>query len=145
MGAADLHDVVERLGLGGQGTEQVTQGGQQPVVDFPRCGNVHRCRERVVRRLAEIHMIVRMDGRFCFKLPAQKLYRPVGDHLVGVHVALGPGAGLPNDERKMIEQFALDHLLGGFRDRAGDLRIEIAVPGVHRGRGFLHKTERADD
>ena len=102
MSATDFHDVVESLGIGRQSDVQVMQGGQQPVVDFLRRRDVHRGRKSVVRRLAEIHVIVWMDRRFCSKLATQKFDCPVGDHLIGVHVALSAGSGLPNDERKVI-------------------------------------------
>jgi hypothetical protein len=38
-------------------------------------------------------------------------HAPIGDNFVGVHVALRARASLPNDERKVIVQFAFDNLV----------------------------------
>ena len=55
---------------------------------------------------------------------AQHLVGTVGDHLVEVHVALGAGARLPDDQRKVIVELAFDHLACGAGDGAGAARIE---------------------
>ncbi len=40
------------------------------------------------------------------ELAAGDLDRPVGDHLVGVHVGLGAAAGLPDDQREVVVELA---------------------------------------
>src|SRR3712207_8531112 len=51
---------------------------------------------------------------------AEDLDRPVGDHLVGVHVGLRARARLPDHKREFGIEPALDHVLGGERDGVGD-------------------------
>jgi hypothetical protein len=45
-------------------------------------------------------------GRLLAALAAEQLGGAVGDHLVGVHVGLGAGAGLPDDEREVVVELA---------------------------------------
>ena len=61
VGAADLDDVVELLGLGGNGVVHVLYGGNQRVLHALGGGNVHGGRKRVVRRLRHVDVIVGMN------------------------------------------------------------------------------------
>jgi hypothetical protein len=96
MGAADLDDVGEGLGLGVQRRAAPISAGHQPVLDLLDRGDMHGGREAVVRRLAHIDVVVGMDRLLRAHLAAQHLDGAVRDHLVGVHVGLGAGAGLPH-------------------------------------------------
>ena len=64
-------------------------------------GDVHRGRERVVGRLAHVHVIVGMHRLLGAQRAADQLDAPVGDHLVDVHVRLGARAGLPHVQREL--------------------------------------------
>lgn len=58
-------------------------------------------------------------------------------HLVDVHVALGAGAGLPDDQWKVVVvQFARDDIIGSLRNSLANLRIESELL-VHLGGGLL--------
>ena len=61
VGAADLGDAGEGVGLGGQGVPQVADRGQQPVGDLLHRGDVHGRREGVVGRLRHVDVVVGMD------------------------------------------------------------------------------------
>ena len=76
---------------------------------------------------------------------AEHLVGAVGDHLVEVHVGLGAGAGLPDHQRKVIVELALDHLARGAGDGAGAARIEQAEFPVGLRGGELDDAERMDD
>ena len=71
------------------------------------------------------------------EIAAQHLDRAVCDDLVGVHVGLGAGAGLPNRQRKMIVELAFGDLGGGDGDGAADHGIEFAERHVGLGRCLL--------
>ena len=58
------------------------------------------------------------------ELAAEQLVGAIGDHLVEVHVGLGAGAGLPDHQRKMIVELAVDHLARGADDGAGAALVE---------------------
>ena len=76
---------------------------------------------------------------------AQHLDRAVRDHLVGVHVRLRAGAGLPHDQREVLVELAVDHLLRGGDDGLAELRVEPAERHVRFRRGALDDAERAHD
>jgi len=50
-------------------------------------------------------MVVRMYRLLRSHCAAQDLNRSIGDDLVRVHIGLGAGAGLPDYERKMVDEF----------------------------------------
>ena len=81
---------------------QVLEGRDQLAHRLLAGGDVHGGREGVVRGLAAVDVVVGVHGRLAAALPAQQLVGPVGDDLVGVHVGLGAGAGLPDDERELV-------------------------------------------
>ena len=126
MGAADLDDVGEGFRLVVEGAVKVAQRRQQARFDLARRGDVHGGREGVVRRLAAVDVIVRVHRRFAAALAAERLVGEARDDLVGVHVRLGAGAGLPDDERELVVVLALHHLGGRGGDRVGDPRLELA-------------------
>ncbi len=76
---------------------------------------------------------------------AQHLDGAVGDHLVGVHVGLGAGAGLPDHQREVVVELAVDDLLRGLGDRLAQLRVDVALRDVDQRAGLLDDAKRADD
>ena len=118
---------------------------QQVVDDALDGGDMHGRRIGVVRRLAHIDVIVGMHRLLRAHDAAQHLDRPVGDHLVGVHVRLRARAGLPDDQREMVVELAVDHLLRGLDDRLADLRVEPLQFHVGFGSGALDDAERTHD
>ena len=108
-------------------------------------GDVHRRWKRVVRRLRTVDVVVRMDGTLAAHLSTAQLDCTVRDDLVHVHVGLGSGARLPDDERKVVVQLPLDDLVRGADDEIANLRIEVAELVV-RNRGCLFEdSKRAND
>ncbi len=84
--------------------QQLAEGGDEIGGDAACGRDVHRGRERVVRRLAHVDVIVGMHRLLGAELAAEQLIGAVGDDLVEVHVALAcpsrsatPQAG--NDRR----------------------------------------------
>ena len=145
VGAADLDDVLESLGLVGERAVQLLQARQRHVARHHRDRHVHRRGESVVRGLAHVDVVVGVDRFFRSDLAAQHLDGAVRDHLVGVHVRLGARSGLPDDEREMVVPFALDHFGRRLDDGPAEFRIE--QPELHVGfcGGLFDRAERADD
>ncbi len=109
--AADLDDVVPLFGFVGQRVGKSLQGGNQVVLDFHGHRHVDRRGEDVVGALAHVDVVVRVYRLLRPKaVAAQDLDRPVGDHLVDVHVAGGAGTGLEHVDRKLAVVNPLDHL-----------------------------------
>ena len=103
----------ELLGLGGQGVAQALDRRDEPVHDLLGGGDVHGGRERVVRRLRHVDVVVGVDRLLAAQLAAGQLDGAVGDDLVGVHVRLGAAAGLPDAERELVVELPVDDLVGG--------------------------------
>ncbi len=104
-----------------------------------------RRRDDVVRRLAHVHMVVRMDGAFLPERMAQDLVRAVLDHLVRIHVRRGPAAGLEDVEREVSIQFPVHHLLARLDNRLADLAVEQSEFHVRLGARHLDQAERVDE
>ncbi len=145
VGAADLDDVLPGFGLVIEGVAKLLQGRQEAVVNFFRARNVHRRGEGVVGRLAHIAVVVRVDRGFRAHLAAQHFDGAIGDDFVGVHVGLGAGAGLPDDEGEVIVELALDHLLGGGDDGLAEIGVHFAERHVGLGGGPFDDPEGAHD
>jgi hypothetical protein len=113
--------------------------------DPHRGGNMHGRRERIVRRLAHVDVIVWMNGLLGAQLAPEQLVGAIGDDLVEVHVGLGAGAGLPHYQGEMIVELAVDHLAGGPDDGAGTTLVDQPELAVGFRRGQLDDAERAND
>ena len=112
MGAADLHDVLELLGLGRQRGLELHQRWHQPVADGVHRRHVHGRGKHVVGRLALVHVVVRVDQAPLAARAAQQFAGAVGQHLVDVHVGLRARAGLPDHQREFVVMLAGQHLVG---------------------------------
>ncbi len=114
-------------------------------MDLAHGRDMHRGREAVVRGLAEIDVIVRMDWALRAARAAERLVGEVRNHLVHVHVGLRARSGLPDDERKLVVVPAVDHLLRRRRDRVAEPAVERAQRHVGERSGLLLERERADE
>ena len=90
-------------------------------------------------------MIVRVAVPVLALLVAHQLERPVGDHLVGVHVGRGARAALEHVELELIVELAVDQLLAGALDALEDLGAELAALVVGARRGHLHHGQGFDE
>ena len=85
-------------------------------MNFLHGGDVHYCGEGIVRALAHIAVIVRVNGFFTAACASEDFVGAPGDNFVGVHVGLCAGAGLPYGERELVGQCAINDFLRGFDD-----------------------------
>ncbi len=139
VGAAGLHDPVERLRLVGERGPKVVEPRDELLLDRDARRHVDRRRDHVVRRLREVHVVVGMD------LGAEDLRRAVRDHLVGVHVRGRPRPGLVDVEDELVVPFPRHHLGGRGDDRLRDRRVDAAHVGVHERGGLLDRAQRLDE
>jgi hypothetical protein len=75
---------------------------------------------------------------------AEQLDRAVGDHLVGVHVRLGAGTGLPDGEREIVVELAVDHLARRFGNGHRRVPVQLAEIAIGQRGRLLDDAERAD-
>ena len=84
-----------------------------------------------------------MHRLFRAELAAERDIGGVGDHLVDVHVGLRAGAGLPDEQWKVLVQPATGDILRHRGDRFGALSVERAEIAVDFRRRALDQAERA--
>lgn len=88
---------------------------------------MHNSRERVVGRSGHVNMVVRVNGLLATLLSPKNLNSAVRDDLVSVHVGLGTGAGLPDDEREVIKELALGNFGGSLLNGLSDLGVYYSL------------------
>ena len=113
----------------------MSSAGQQVVRRLVERGQVHGRREDVVRRLAHVHVVVRVDV-----VAGERR-----DHLVRVHVRRGARAGLEDVDRELVVELACGDAVGGGCDALGLVGVEQAQLGVHAGGSGLDPAEPAGD
>ncbi len=137
VGAPDLDDLGEGLGLLGQHVTQPGHARQQAIVDRLHGRDVHRGGKDVVGGLSAVDVVVRMDLAALAAHAAEELAGAVRQHLVHVHVRLGAAAGLPDGQRELTRMQAIDDLVGGLGDGLGLVLGENPKGQIHRGAGAL--------
>ena len=106
---------------------------------------MHGSGEGVIGGLGHVDVVIRMDGLFRAQHSTGHINRPIGDHLVDVHVRLGAAAGLPNAEREVVVQFALGDLGGGFDDEIGFFLCEEAELLIGQSAGSFQVSKGVDE
>lgn len=125
VGAADLDDLLglELVDLGLESGAEGLESGQELALDLEHGGNVHDGGEGVVGGSGAVDVVVGVHGLLGAHGAAEDLNGAVGDDLVGVHVGLGAGTGLPDDEGEVVEELEVGNLLGGLLDGLADLGV----------------------
>ncbi len=137
LGAPHFQHIGELAALGGKGflqqrhlVHQLAQFGMQGQPESRGVG--------VVSRLAAVDVVVGVAVLVGAFFLAQKLERPVGDDLVGVHVGRGTGPALKDVDHKLVVQLAIDNFVTGRGDGLGDLGRQNPQFQVGQGRRFFH-------
>ena len=131
MGSPDLDDLVPLLGLISEHRMEPLQSGDQLGVNRQRDGDMDRGRERVVRALPHVDMVVGVDRFGGFEPVAPREFdRAVGDDLVGVHVARCPRSGLEDIDRELVVELPGCNLLSGLQHEVDLLRSELDLARV---------------
>ena len=140
MCTSGLDNALILLHEAAEGTCEEINAREEPVLDGDDGGDVHCCRESVVRALRHVGVIVRMEDFL-----ARDLVSAVRDDLVDVHVGLCAAARLPDGEREVFREFACDDLVARRLDGVQTLFVELAELVVRDGSGFLQNAERVND
>ncbi len=132
---ARLDDVVELLRLRLERGRELLHRRQQVVRDLVERREMHGRREDVVRGLAHVDVVVRVDV-----LAGER-----GDHLVRVHVRGRARAGLEDVDRELVVELARRDPGRGGRDPLRLVAVEQAEVGVRARGGALDAAEPARD
>lgn len=123
MGAADLDNLLESIDLLLKRIAQAGESREQGVLEFQDGGNVHDGGEGVVGGGGHVDVVVGVDRLLGAHLAAEDLNGAVGDDFVGVHVGLSAGAGLPDDEREVVDELEGSDFGSGFLDSLANLGV----------------------
>ena len=123
VSAANLDDLLELLLLGLESVLEGDEGRKERLLEVEDGGNVHDGGEGVVGGGAHVDVVVGVDGLLAAHGAAQNLNGAVGDDLVGVHVGLGAGAGLPDNEGEVVDELEGGDLLGSLLDGLSKLGV----------------------
>ena len=69
-------------------------------------------------------MVVRVNGLLASQFTAQDLDGTVGNDFVNVHVGLGTGSSLENDQREVVDELSGNDLISGLADGIDDLGVK---------------------
>ncbi len=105
---------------------------------------MHRRGKRVVRRLRQVDVIIRMNQLLRSQFAARQLDGAVGDDFIDVHVGLGAAAGLPDTQGKLVVELAGDDFVRGLHDELGFFGGEFAQVLVHQRAGLLQDAKSAN-
>ena len=95
--------------------------------------------------MTKIDVIVRMDGDHGAERLAQNLVGAVCDNLIGVHVGLCAGAGLPDDKGEMVGEFSGCDLTRGPEDCPAALFIKDTKVDIGERRCLFLQAKGFDD
>ena len=90
-------------------------------------------------------MVIRVNAAIVAEVTTAYLQRPVGDHLVGVHVDRGAARTFEHVDDEMFVVPAFHDLFAGRHDRVRDFRRQNAEFTIRQRGGFLDMGERADE
>lgn len=123
VSTADLDDLGELVDLLLQGVPQAAQGRQKAALELEDSSNVHDGGEGVVGGGGHVDVVVGVDGLLASHLSTQDLNGTVGDDLVGVHVGLSAGTGLPHNQREVVNELEVGDLSSSLLDSLADLGV----------------------
>ena len=144
VGAADLDDVGKSLGLGVQTGAQLAQARQHVVGQRQGSGHVDGGGEDVVRGLALVDVVIRVQQARFAAHAAHQFGAAVGQHFVHIHVRLRARAGLPHGQREFGGVLVGQHFVGSAGDGGGLGAIEQAQVEVDAGGSALDAGQRVD-
>jgi hypothetical protein len=132
---ANLDDLLEQIALLLQGVAEALERREERLLEVHDGSDVHDGREGIVGGSRHVDVVVGMDGLLAAHLTAEDLNGAVRDDFVGVHVGLGAGARLPDDEREVVDELQVGDLSSGLLDGLPDLGVcPCMVSGSTAGR-----------
>ncbi len=145
--SADLDDVRERLRLRVERVAQVPHRGDEARrwISFGG-GDVHRGRERVVRRLGHVHVVVRVDRLLRAHLPPASSIARLAITSLAFMLVWVPLPVCQTRSGKCASRVAGDDFVGrAGRSASAFVGRQLAELAVDQRRGLLQDAERADD
>mmetsp|Transcript_41097 Transcript_41097/g.86338 ORF Transcript_41097/g.86338 Transcript_41097/m.86338 type:complete len:348 (+) Transcript_41097:567-1610(+) len=127
---SDLDNLVELLAFRFERVEQYLKTGDGTAQYRDNRCNVHRCGEGIVRALAHVAMIIRMDGILAPHLTSQNHNGTVRQHLIHIHIRLRSASRLINHQWELIIVLPAHNLIGRLSNRIGYLLGQLPPIGL---------------
>ena len=121
MRPANLDDLVPVACFLGQHLFKPLQCGNQSFMNRTSDRHVNRGGKGIIRTLSHVDMVIGMNRLFEFKpIATRDFNRPIGNHLVDIHVARSARSRLEHIHGKLGIKFPFDHLF-----RRGQHRVDL--------------------
>lgn len=98
-------------------------GWKESLLNLENSGNVHNSWEGIVGRGGHVNVVVWVDWLLAAHLSSEDLNGAIRDDLVGVHVGLGAGSGLPDNKWEVVDELEVRNLLSCLLDSLSDLWV----------------------
>ena len=134
--AAHLEDILVLLGLLLELRSEAVESCRE-LLSLVAQADLDARRERVIRGLCHVGMVVRGDDVIAAFRLADDLECAVAEDLVHVHVDGRASAALDRINRELVEEFAVDDLISSFNQCLADLLVETARSHVRHSSGLL--------
>jgi hypothetical protein len=125
MCPSDLDDLLglKLVHLLLESVPEAAERGEEGVLELEDSGDVHNSREGVVGGGGAVDVVVGVNGLLAAHLPSEDLNGAIADDFIGVHVGLGAGAGLPDNQGEVVDQLEVGNLLSSLLDSLADLGV----------------------
>ena len=145
MGAADLHDIRECLRLVGQRRQEMAQSGHSRSLISRAAAMCMAVGNDVVRRLAAVHVVVRVNGDLPPRSPPRRSLARFARTSFMFMLDWVPEPVCHTTSGNSSSYLPCDDLGGGLGNRIGHARLQRAEILVHEGGGLLDEGERVDE
>src|SRR6266480_2535495 len=145
VGPTCFDDIVKLSRLPLKSLSQDTQAWQKFANNLFRRRNVNRRWEDVVRRLAHVHVVIRVNYRLVPSLPPEMLDRAIRDDLVHVHIRGSPATCLEDVNNELVVKSSLHYLLGRGDDSLALLRVQQSQLHVGPRSGELDQSHSPNE
>ena len=95
--------------------------------------------------VVRVNELVLREARLVAEVAAEDFNRAVREHFVHVHVRLRARARLPDGEREVAVELAVEGFVAGLLNRSGALVVELAEFLIGKRAGALQEREGTDD
>src|SRR5438105_4245938 len=136
MSSAGLDNRPKRLGSFQEGRLEGGKRGQEILAERRECRQMDRGRDDVVRRLAEIDLIVWVNQALPPELSTEKLAGAIRDDFVRIRIGGGARASLEYVNRELIVETTVGDLSGRLCDYCRQFQVKQAQVTVNVCRRF---------
>ena len=137
MGSADFDNILEFKIFIRESLMAMIEGGQEVVGDLLRRGDGHGGWKAIVRALTQIDVVIGMNRLFLAERRSENFIGAICNHFIGVHVALGARACLPDNQRKVVDELRAYYFIRGHNNGIRQPGFKLSQSLVTKGSGLF--------